>query len=182
MHHYILANIAQDLAEKAQTTSEAFGFNSREFGSQIVGFLIVCAVLWKFAYTPVLKMLDERRSKIAESMANAEKIQAELNKAQEDRHEILHQANLQAAKFLEEAKHAAQRVKDEGIRKAGIEGELILAHAREAAAREKALAQDALKKEIGRLVVATAAQVTGKVLTEQDQERLQSETLKQLAV
>ena len=68
--------------------------------SQIILFVIVAVALKKFAYAPLLKVLEERRQRIAESLANAEKIKKELASAQAKAQEILTLANTQANKFL----------------------------------------------------------------------------------
>ena len=56
--------------------------------AQVVNFAIVLFILWKWAYRPVFAMLDERRQKIAEAMANADKIKAELAKTEAERREF----------------------------------------------------------------------------------------------
>ena len=75
---------------------------------------------------------------------------------------------------------AAARVEAEGRRKATATAEEILASAREAAARERARMLAELKREVGRLVVQTAAAVTGRILTEEDQRRLTEDTARRL--
>lgn len=169
------------LVEQAQSTGRQFGFNTADFLAQVISFLLVAVLLRALAYKPIVAMLEERRQRIAEGVANAEKIQQELARTQTERQEILKQANQQANHLVEEARAAALRLREEETRKAKMAAEQILAHAREASARERALARDELRKEIGRLVVATAAQVTGRVMTPEDQERLIAETARQLA-
>jgi len=182
MNHFILfAGIAGDLAETARGTAEKFGFDLPHFVAQVINFLIVAAVLTVFAYKPILQVLEERKKKIAEGLANAQKIKAELAKTEAARQEVLNQANLQANKLIEEARAAAARVQEQETRKAIAAAEQIIAKAREAAAQEHARMLAELKREIGRLVVQTAAKVTGKILTLQDQQRLAEETNRQLA-
>src|ERR1700722_18214085 len=86
--------------------------------AQTINFGIVLFVLWKFAYRPVLAMLQQRRDKIAESMANAEKIKTELAQTEVAREEILSKANTQANKLIEEARAAAARVQEQETQKA----------------------------------------------------------------
>src|SRR2546425_6466009 len=149
--------------------------------AQTVNFGIVLFILWKFAYRPVLAMLEQRRQKIAEGITNAEKIKAELAKTEAARQEVLAQANAQANKFIEEARAAAARVQEQETQKAIAAAEQIIAKAREAAAADHARMMAELKREIGRLVVETTARVTGKILTVEDQQRLAEETNRQLA-
>ena len=90
-----------------------FGLTKQMFFSQVVAFLIVAWVLKKFAYQPVLVMLEERRKRIAEGLANAEKIKEDLAKTETTRQEIMNQANVQANRLIEEARAAAERVREQ---------------------------------------------------------------------
>ena len=148
---------------------------------QLFNFGIVLWVLWKFAYKPVFIMLDARQKKIADSIANADKIKAELAKTEAARQHILNQASDVANGMIEQAREAANRVREVETQKAIAAAEQIIAKAREAAAQDHAKMLAELKREVGRLVVQTTATVTGKVLTPEDQRRLAEETQKQLA-
>jgi F-type H+-transporting ATPase subunit b len=141
----------------------------------------VLLILWKFAYKPVFAMLEARKQKIAESVANAEKIQAELAKTEAERLRILNQASDVANQMIEQAREAAARVREVETQKAIAAAEQIIAKAREASAQDHAKMLAELKREVGRLVVQTTATVTGKILTAEDQKRLAEETGKQLA-
>jgi len=166
MSQFILfADIAGDLAQTAKETAEKFGFDWAHFGAQVINFLIVAGVLTVFAYKPILKVLEERKQRIADSLANAEKIKVELART----------------KLIEEARAAAARVQEQETQKAIAAAEQIIAKAREAAAQDHARMMAELKREVGRLVVETTAKVTGKILTVEDQQRLAEETNRQLA-
>src|SRR5207253_10614947 len=121
-------------------------------------------------------MLAERRERIAEGLANADRIKAELARAEAQRQEILTQANAQANKLIEEARAAAARVQEQETQKAIAAAEQIVVKAREAATAEHARMLTDLKREVGALVVRTTTAVTGKVLTPEDQRRLAEET------
>src|SRR3954465_11764359 len=164
------------------------GDTAREFGvdwphliAQIVSFAIVAFLLQKFAYKPVVTMLEERRRRIAEGLENADKIKAELSRTEAQRLEVLAQANTQATKLIEEARAAAARVQEQEKQKAIAAAEQIITKAREAAAQDHARMLSELKREVGRLVVQTTATVTGKILTPEDQKRLAEETARQVA-
>jgi F-type H+-transporting ATPase subunit b len=171
------ANGGGQIAQIART----FGVDWPHLIAQIISFGIVCALLWRFAYHPVLAMLEERRKRIAEGLANADQIKAELAKTETHRQEMLMQANAQATKLIEEARAAAARVGDEETQKAMAAAEQILAKAREAVVRDRDRMLAELKREVGRLVVQTTAAVAGKILTPEDQRRLAEETAKQVS-
>ncbi|SPE52871.1 ATP synthase subunit b [Verrucomicrobia bacterium] len=173
--------LAQAGGNPIKQIADTFGVDWPHLISQAISFGIVCIFLWKFAYKRVLAMLEERRQRIAEGLANAEKIKAELARAEAQRQEVLVQANAQATKLIEEARAAAARVQEQETQKAIAAAEQIVAKAREAMAIDHDRMLTELKREVGRLVVETTARVTGKVLTLEDQRRLAEETAKQIA-
>lgn len=160
-----------------QEIARTFGVDWPHLIAQIISFGIVCALLYRFAYHPVLATLEQRRQRIAEGLANAEKIKAELAQTELRRHEMLTQAGTQAAKFIEDAHAAAARVQQQETQKALAAAERVLADAREAARRDHDRMLADLKREVGRLVVQTTAAVIGKVLTPEDQRRLAEDTV-----
>lgn len=161
--------------------SREFGLDRAHFISQVISFLIVAALLWKFAYTPILKVLEDRRQKIADSLANADKIKAELARTEAAKQEVLSKANAQANKLIEEARAAAARVQEQETQKAIADAANIIAKAHEAAEQDRAKMMIDLRREVGRLVVDTTSKVTGKILTPDDQKRLVQETTQQLS-
>ena len=172
---------AGDLLDLAKKTGEQFGFQKQLFISQVISFAIVCFLLHRFAYKPILKVLEERRQKIAESLANAEKIKSELASAQAKAQEILAQASAQGNKMIEESRASAAKVLEVESQKAIATANDIIAKARQASEAELVRMKAELRKEVGRLVVATSAKVTGNILTAEQQTRLAEDTNKQLA-
>jgi F-type H+-transporting ATPase subunit b len=164
-----------------QEIARTFGVDWAHLIAQIISFGIVCFLLHRYAYRPVLAMLAARREEIAEGLANAEKIKAELARTEAARQEVLAQAHTEATKLVEEARAALTRFQEQENQKAIAAAEDIMAKAREAAAQDHARMLAELKREVGRLVVQTTATVTGKVLTPDDQRRLAEETAKVVA-
>ena len=164
-----------------QQIAHTFGVDWPHLIAQIISFSIVCFLLQRFAYKPVLKMLAERRQQIEQGIANTKKIADELARTEAHRQEILKQTNEQMTKLMEEAHAAAARVKDEETQKAIAAAEQILAKSREAAQQDYARMLADLKRELGRLVVQATTTVTGKILTPEDQRRLNEETAAQIA-
>jgi F-type H+-transporting ATPase subunit b len=176
-----LAQANTGILESARQTADTFGWNWQLFLSQVVSFCIVAFLLRRFAYKPILGVLAERRRRIEEGLINAEKIKKELAEAEKRYQEILAKANADAQKMIDEARessaHLAERKEQEAIAAA----EQIMEKAREASALEHERTMAELKRELGRLVVETTAKVTDKVLTSEDQRRLQEEAARQLA-
>jgi F-type H+-transporting ATPase subunit b len=177
----IFASIGTDLANTATQVATEFGLSWPYFIAQVVSFSIVAFCLHRFAYQPILKVLEDRRRTIAESLANADKINDELAKTEAARKEILAQANDQGVKLIEEARAAAAQVQKQETQKAVAAAEQIIAKAREAAAADHARMLAELKREVASLVAQTTAKVTGKILTVEDQRRLAEETNRQIA-
>src|SRR5437870_8920468 len=177
----ILAQSSGGILDSAKEIANTFGWNPQLFLSQVISFAIVAFLLRRFAYKPILAVLEDRRRRIEEGLINADKIKKELAEAQKRYQEIVAKANADAQKMIDEARessaHLAERKQQEAIGAA----EQIIAKARETSAVEHERTMESLKRELGRLVVDTTAKVTGKVLTSEDQQRLQEETAHQLA-
>ena len=171
---------AADGGSQIEQIARTFGVDWPHLLSQIISFGIVCALLYRLAYTPILKILQARRQQIADGLANAEKIKAELARIEADRHAILARAGEEGKHLIEEARAAAARVQAEETRKAIASAEQVLVRAREATDRDRARMLAELRREVGRLVVQTTATVTGKMLTPDDHRRLAEETARQL--
>src|ERR1700748_498558 len=111
--------LAAGIIDQARETGEQFGWNTRLFLSQVISFIIVALVLKRFAYKPILAVLEERRQRIAEAQLNSEKIKKQLAEAEQRHAEILAKANAQAQKMIDEAResagHVAERKEQEAI-------------------------------------------------------------------
>lgn len=169
------------MTDIARTTGETFGFNVWMFLSQVISFAIVALLLRRFAYKPILGVLEERRQRIAEGLLNAEKIKQQLAEAEQRYAEILANANTAAQKMIDEARTSAGIVAERKQQEAVVAAEQIVAKAREASAIEHERTMLQLKRELGRLVIDTTSKVTGKVLNSDDQRRLQEEAAREVA-
>ena len=177
----LFGSIGSDLSQMAHDTATRFGVDWSHFIAQCISFAIVAFLLHRYAYKPVLTMLAERKQRIQESLENAEKIKQELANTQTKTREIMVQAGQEAAKLIADARAAAAKVEERETQKAITMAQEIVEKARQATEAEHARMLADLRREVGRLVVATTAKVTGKVLTADDQNRLAEETNKELA-
>jgi F-type H+-transporting ATPase subunit b len=158
-----------------------FGIDWPRFIATTVNFCIVLWVLHRFAYKPILAMLEERKQRIAESMANADKIKAELASTQEQRARVLTEASAQAERIVNDARIAADKVKERTVADARQQAENELRRAQQQIAVERERMLTEARRDLVALVVGATAKVTGKVLTPDDQRRLSEETAKELA-
>lgn len=182
MSSWILFAAAAPAGESVpEQIAHQFGWTPALFLSQVITFVIVAVALKKFAYGPLLKVLDDRKQRIAEGLANADKIKIELANAQAKTQEMLTQASNQANKIIEEARAAAAKVTETETQKAVAAAQDIINKARQSNDAELARMKTELRREVGRLVASTASKVTGKILTNDDQQRLIEDANRQVA-
>src|SRR5437764_13913990 len=177
----MIAATTGGFTDMLRDTAETFGWNPWLFLSQVISFAIVALLLRRFAYKPIVAVLEDRRRKIEEGQLNAEKISKDLAEAEKRYKEILAKADADAQKMMDEARQSAAHLSERKQQEAIGAAEQIVAKAKEAAALEHERQMQALKRELGRLVVETTEKVTGKVLTPDDQKRLQEESARQVA-
>jgi F-type H+-transporting ATPase subunit b len=161
--------------------AQQFGVYWPNLIAQVVLFAIVYYVLKRFAFKPVIAMLEERRRRIEEGQINAENIKRQLAAAQTKYEEILAKANAEAQRLIDEVRASGDRLGEQKRQEAIAAAEQITLKAQEAIALERDRTMAELKRELGRLVVETTSRVTGKVLTDQDQQRINEETAREIA-
>src|SRR5262245_65848951 len=98
-------NVVEEIAR-------TFGVDWPHLTAQIISFAIVCALLYWFAYKPVLQMLDTRRQQIAQGLANTEKINAALANIEAQRQGIMAEAQAQSTRLIAEARHVAKPLRE----------------------------------------------------------------------
>lgn len=169
--------VSQDPIEKIVKT---FGLHWSLFFSQLIAFLIVCFLLKKFAYGPVMEMLEQRKQRIEDGEAKLVEIKQKLADSEQEKTALLEKANADAKRMVMEAKDSATALAEQKSKEAVAQAQVILNKAQEAARAERATMAAELKQEFGRLVIATTTQVTGKTLTETDQKRINAEAASSL--
>src|SRR6202030_2520936 len=127
---------AASFADTLKDTADTFGWNWELFLSQVISFSIVAFLLRRFAYKPILAVLEERRRRIEEGLINADKIKKELAEAEKRYAEILAKANADAQKMIDEARERSAHVAERKQQEAVAAAEQIIAKAREASAIE----------------------------------------------
>jgi len=161
--------------------AEQFGVYWPNLIAQIILFFIVYWVLSKFAFKPIMAMLEERRRRIEEGQINAEKIKQQLAEAQTKYEETLARANAEAQRLIEEVKASGEKLADEKRQAALAEAQEIVRRTQESLSLERERTMAELKKEVGRLVAETTEKVTQKILTPQDHQKINEETARQIA-
>jgi F-type H+-transporting ATPase subunit b len=147
------------------------------FISQVISFLIVAFLLKKFAFVPIQAMLEQRRSRIAEGENKLKHIERQLAESEQTTAAAIAKANEEAVRMINEAKEGAAAFSEQKSQEAIAQAQQILAKAEAAAKADRDRLATELKREFGRLVAATTSQVTGKVLTLEDQQRINEDAL-----
>lgn len=173
----LFANIVDNMRDVGTQT----GFTPQQFIAQCIAVIVLFLVLQKFAWGPVTAILEQRRKAIEDSMANADRIKQELAEAEQSRHAILQKANDQANLIVSEAKKSAAALTEKLAQEAQAQAQEIIRKGHEAAAADRARLFAELKQEVGALVIQTTEKVAGKVLTADDQSRLNTETVRELS-
>lgn len=177
MTFLILAlQVEAEQAGQLETIARTFGVNWPHLLAQMVSFAIVCAILYRLAYKPILRMLEARRQQIAQGLANTEKINATLADIDAQRARTMAEAQVEATRLITEARELVRRIHAHETERAIAAAEQIGRRAREAAEQEHARMLLELRREVGRLVAQTTEAVIGRVLTAQDQQRLAQES------
>ena len=159
----------------------SFGVTWPKFIAQLILFLIAYFVLSRYAFGPIMKILEERRKRIEEGQLNAEKIKKQLAEAELRYQEVLRKANDDAQLLLEESRKNNEAFSQREMEKAVKESAAIVERARHEITSERNRMVDEVKREMVSLVVKTTAKVAGKVLSPEDQKRLSEEAAKDLA-
>lgn len=172
----------------AETTSEGgiagvagtFGLRGDLFLAQLVNFLIVLLVLWKFAYKPIMKMLEEREKKIAESVKNAEVIEKRLEAANKERDEILLAARQEAQAVISKAMADTEARRGEMVEAAKKEVERVILKGKEQLASEHAAMLLEARKDLVEIAVKAAAKIVADGVDEKKSKSLAEEVVRKL--
>ena len=133
------------LASAAQPgIAETFGLETKYIIMQVISFLVVLAVLYKFGIKPVTATMEERNRKIEAGIRHAEEMQAKLAAAQQESAAIVRQANTEAARLVEDARRSAKEFLDRQTQEAAGKAADLLAKAQQAIELEHSVAVSAL--------------------------------------
>ena len=131
-------------------------------------------------FNPVRKLLEDRKNRIAEEIAQAASNEEEAKRLKAEYEGKLKEVDKEAEKLLSEARQKALKQEERTLSEARAEAERIMKHAREEAALEKARVADEMKQEMITLAAAMAGKVVAANINTSVQEQLVDETLKEM--
>jgi F-type H+-transporting ATPase subunit b len=134
----------------------------------ILTFLILLALLSKFAWTPLLAALEARRERIAQSLDEARRAHEEMERLKRESAEIIRQAHVEASAIVSAGRTDAERVREETKQKARAEAAAILAAAQRQIESEAVRARDDVRREAADLAVAIASKLLRRNISIED--------------
>jgi F-type H+-transporting ATPase subunit b len=126
---------------------------------QLIAFVVFVWFTKKYVWTPIIAALNERKAKIADGLAAAERGQHEQELAKERAVEELKKAKVQAAEIINQANRRANEIVDEAKENARTEGERILAAAQADIEQETNRARETLRGKVAELAVSGAEKI-----------------------
>src|SRR3989339_409682 len=148
--------------------------------AQIINFLVLLFVLYKFLYKPVLGLMEKRSKHIEESLKKAEQIEANLKETESKREQTIIQAKEEARQIIVSAKQQAEETKSKIIETSKKEGDLLLTKALEQIEVSKQRAIQEIQGEVSDLVVSAAKKIIGDNLTDKLNEKTVASAIEDL--
>ncbi len=159
---------------------EEFGINPILLAAQIVNFTILLVLLQKFLYKPILKVLDERKTKIAKSLKDAEEIEKRLEQSSIEQEKLLDKARIEAGTMIREAKEEAKALSEKTLAEAKSQVTLIMQKNSERLSLEKDQLMKDVKKDLAEIVMAASMKVSKQTIDEAANKKIVEEVVKEV--
>lgn len=143
----------------------------------IIVFLVLAFLLMKFAWKPLLAMLEKREDNIRHALLDAEKARDELVNVKEDTEKLLSEARIESQAIVAAGKKNAERMKDKIVEEAQSKSDALLADVKKQIHIEKDRAIADVKAEVVNLSMEIAQKLIKKNLTKEDNLKLINESL-----
>lgn len=147
----------------------------------IIIFLALAFLLMKFAWKPLLAMLEKREDNIRHALSDAEKARDELANIKEDTEKLLIEARNESQAIVTAGKKNAERMKDEIIEKAQSKSDAILVDAKNQIEIEKDRAIADVKAEVINLSMEVAKKLIKKNLSTEDNLKLINDSISSIS-
>ncbi|MEK7665539.1 MAG: F0F1 ATP synthase subunit B [Patescibacteria group bacterium] len=158
----------------------ALGLDLKIFIAQLVNFTIVLLVLWRWAYKPIVRMLDERQKKIEQSVKDASEIESRLQRVELERVEVLKVAREQAKQSVGEALAGAEIRRQEVLEKTKVEVERVIAHGKQQLNQEREMMMRDARKELAEIIVVASQKIIVSELNEKKATSLAEEVIRKM--
>jgi F-type H+-transporting ATPase subunit b len=146
----------------------------------IVTFLVLLALLARFAWRPLLDALERRQDAIKKSLDDARQAKEELQRLNVESAKILAQARSEAAGIIDSTRADAARFADEMKQKARSDADALVKHAQREIDAQTARAVQSIRREAIDLSVAVASKILRRDISSADNERLVDDTIREM--
>ena len=146
----------------------------------ILTFLVLVALLAKFAWRPLLRALEERQASIRASLDEARQAREDLKRVQADAERLLAEARVEAGQIIARTREDAGRFREELKQKAQADAAALVKNAERQIQLETTRAVEQLRREAVDLSVTIASKILQRNVSKEDNERLIDDTLRQL--
>ena len=146
----------------------------------IVTFLVLLALLAKFAWKPLLQALENREETIRKSLDDAQQARQELERLNQESAQLIAKARQEADAIVARSRTDAERLKEDMRQEARAESATIVKNAERQIQLETGRAIEQIRHEVVDLSIAIASKVIGRNLSKDDNERLIEDALKQV--
>ncbi|RKY88581.1 ATP synthase F0 subunit B [candidate division KSB1 bacterium] len=146
----------------------------------IVIFIVLLIILRKFAWKPILGILEERENRIKSSLEMADQVKTEATKSLNQYRKLIEEAKTESIKIMEKAEKEGEKVKSDIIRKANTEAENILTKAQKEISIQKEQALEEIKKKSIEFSIDIASKLIASVITIDQQKKLTDKALKEI--
>jgi len=151
---------------------EQLGIDPKLILVNIIGFVILLAILKKFLYGPVTQMLETRREEIAASYTAAEAEKAKMEELRADYERRLADIESEARQRMQETVKEAQGLREHLLDEARANADKILSRAEAEIGREREKVLEELRREVVDLTIGAATRLVGESLDEPGHRRL----------
>jgi len=146
----------------------------------VISFAVTFAVLWRFAFGPIQRLIDERRERIRQSLEEADRARAEARRLLEEHRSLLASARSDAEAILAEARHVADAQRERVREEVDADRQRRLEETRREIEAETRRALEIIRVEVAGLTLIAAEKVTRKALDAADHRRLIEEAVREL--
>ena len=157
---------------------QALGINLPSLVLHTINFVVLLALLTRFLYKPVMRVLDDRAARIKESMERAEAIKTQFIQAEADVRASLDKARKEGQAIVDQATRIAEQMRAQARQEAQTEADKIVAKAREQLDLERKQVVSELRREMADLVVAAAGKVIRRSMDDAAQRQMVQDFLK----
>jgi F-type H+-transporting ATPase subunit b len=155
-------------------------FDTTLYWATLAMFGLFALVLGKFAWGPLLGIIEDREKSVRSAVEEAQQANAEARKLLEQHREMVREAGRERAELIERAVAEAEQVRNDLVAKARSEGDQLVQRAREQIGRETAAAIQDLRAQVGDLAVEAASRIVTSSLTPENQRKLVDDFIREL--